>query len=254
MTSAAKDFPRGLAQPDGSLRFGLDALLLAAFVAHHVKIFGGNAICELGSGCGAALLGIALHCPDVRGVGFEREGELVNAARRNASKFALSDRVDFEEMDLVVMDKATPHANAWDVALANPPYGLTRNGRASPSPLRERALRSDGSLTIFCKAAYFLLRHHGYFFCIFEARALARIVCSLTQNRLGLRSILPVRTFAKQAAKRILICARKDAAPDARLDAPLTLHPDCDRDMGKAPRWTEEALTFCPWLAASPRQ
>ena len=66
--SARRLFPRGLEQPEGSLRFGADALLLAAFAARHVEGLsasvksrqqGGLTAAELGCGCGAALLGLA---------------------------------------------------------------------------------------------------------------------------------------------------------------------------------------------------
>ena len=81
--------PAGLEQPEGSLRFGADALLLAAFVTRHLEAkkhryaAGGSLarspgltpvpVAELGSGCGAALLALALRCPQVAGLGLERE-------------------------------------------------------------------------------------------------------------------------------------------------------------------------------------
>ncbi|WP_291438526.1 N-6 DNA methylase [Desulfovibrio sp.] len=108
--SARARFPAGLEQPEGSLRFGADALLLAAFVARHVEAkkhrhvadsspvpFSGLPsgpahvpVAELGSGCGAALLALALRCPQVAGLGLEREEPLVQAARRNADLLGLS--------------------------------------------------------------------------------------------------------------------------------------------------------------------
>ena len=65
--SARQFFPRGLQQPEGSLRFGADALLLAAFAARGVE--GMNearrkqlTAADLGCGCGAALLGFLQGC------------------------------------------------------------------------------------------------------------------------------------------------------------------------------------------------
>lgn len=66
VTTARARFPRGLHQPQDSYRFGADALLLAAFAAESLASLPGTAprqVAELGSGCGAALLGLCLRLP-----------------------------------------------------------------------------------------------------------------------------------------------------------------------------------------------
>lgn len=75
--SARQLFPRGLDQPEGSLRFGADALLLAAFAARHVENLNASrqahlTAAELGCGCGAALLGLSLCCVGITGLGLDR--------------------------------------------------------------------------------------------------------------------------------------------------------------------------------------
>ena len=54
---------------------------------------------------------------------------------------------------------------------------------------------------------------------------------------------VPVKEF--DDALRLLVEARRDAAADCRLLPPLFLHAS---DRGNGPRWTPEALDFCPWL------
>lgn len=108
-TSAARaHFPRGLAQPPGSLRFGLDALLLAAFAAGHCEqrikkdrsgFSPALSVAELGCGCGAVLLGLALRCPHIQGFGLEREEDLLHAARQNAEALGIADRLRFLPAD-----------------------------------------------------------------------------------------------------------------------------------------------------------
>ncbi len=302
--SARRLFPRGLEQPQGSLRFGADALLLAAYAAHGVE--GMNearrkqlTAAELGCGCGAALLALALRCETVTGLGLEREAPLVQAATANALRLGLADRLHFAQADLAdrALLAALPDlpgvngckAGSLDLVLANPPYGV--EGRPSQSHMRERALRgTQGAhvaenrtqvLTVFCRAAAGLLRHQGYFFCIYDALALPHLSSALDASGFGLRGLLPVRTYASRPALRVLVLARKNAAHQCAIEAPLTLHvgkasggkkgtaqtesgqtdtaqidtaqtdtaqTDTAQATTGSPRWSAQALRFCPWL------
>ena len=74
------------------------------------------------------------------------------------------------------------------------------------------------------------------------AEDLSRLLSTLERERLGCRRILPLCPRAGEAAKRVLVLARKDAAAQCRLEAPLPLHD------GQC--WSRGALAFCPWLGA----
>ena len=294
---ARRRFPRGLYQPEGSLRFGADALLLAAFAARHLPPkkngpgeyradkYGPNncgpdncglenrgpdaanpgptLVAELGCGCGAALLGLAMLRPHICGLGLERENPLVLAAVSNAALLGLSKQLHFVDLDLAdgaalsalcvpaqLSDAMEPRAasssrhkagmeqqrgivqpacNRLDAVLANPPYD--RGGRPSPRHMRERALRTTpgadchaSALDTFCRAAAALLRHQGRFFCIYDAQALPRLCVALNAVRLGVRRILPVQGHRDEPALRVLVEARKNAAHDTVLETPLILH------------------------------
>ena len=76
---------------------------------------------------------------------------MLEAARRNARALGLEQSLLFQAADL-----AAPPSQAdgtRDLVLANPPYGLPGQGRASPLALRERALRDAEALHVFCRAA-----------------------------------------------------------------------------------------------------
>jgi len=298
--SARRLFPRGLEQPQGSLRFGADALLLAAYAARGVETMNEArrkqlTAAELGCGCGAALLALALRCDTVTGLGLEREAPLVQAATANALRLGLADRLHFAQADLAdrallaalpalpaVLGVNGGKAGSLDLVLANPPYGV--EGRPSQSHMRERALRgaqgTQGAqvaenrtqvLTVFCRAAAGLLRHQGYFFCIYDALALPLLSSALDAAGFGLRGLLPVRTYASRPALRVLVLARKNAAHQCAIEAPLTLHvgkasggkqdtaqtksgqtataqADTAQATTVSPRWSAQALRFCPWL------
>ena len=250
---------------------------------------------ELGCGCGAALLALALRCGTVTGLGLEREPPLVQAATANALYLGLADRLHFAQADLAdrallaalpalpaVLGVNGGKAGSLDLVLANPPYGV--EGRPSQSHMRERALRgaqgTQGAqvaenrtqvLTVFCRAAAGLLRHQGYFFCIYDALALPLLSSALDAAGFGLRGLLPVRTYASRPALRVLVLARKNAAHQCAIEAPLTLHvgkasggkqdtaqtksgqtataqADTAQATTVSPRWSAQALRFCPWL------
>ena len=276
--NARQLFPRGLEQPEGSLRFGADALLLAAFAARHVESLNASrqahlTAAELGCGCGAALLGLALRCPGITGLGLDREAPLVQAATANAAHLGLTDRLRFAEAELtdrkllseLAGTTGVRHAGKFDLVLANPPYGVA--GRPSSRSMRERALRGAQSeesreyvLQLFCRAAAALLRHQGCFCCIYDAPALPQLCAALNDAGLGLRLLLPVRTYRAKPALRILALARKHAAHETVIETPLTLHTGASTNDNsgtskvtgggkRGPRWSTQALRFCPWLA-----
>lgn len=78
-------FPRGLSQPPGAYRFGLEALLLACLS----KAPPGALALDMGTGCGAAGLALALRCQGLGVVGLERLPELCRAAADNAGRLGL---------------------------------------------------------------------------------------------------------------------------------------------------------------------
>lgn len=249
--TALPHYPRGLVQPEGAYRFGMEALLLAAFAARTLRERRAaereSAVAELGSGCGAALLGVALCSPGSRCLGLEREAVLVAAANANAEMLGLAARVRFCVADVA---QALQDAGPQDVVLANPPWRRAGSGRPSPSRLREKALcggaAPDGdTFPVFCAAAGRLLRHKGAFCCIVPACALTRICAALDGARLGLRRILPLRPHRGEAAHSLLLLAQKGACAEPVLCSPLTLHR-----RAQGPGWTRAALAFCPWLAA----
>lgn len=242
-SAAARHFPRGLEQPAGAFRFSMDALLLACFAPPPV----GRAwrMADLGTGCGVAACALGLRHAGLRGVGIEAEAALAEAARRNLVRLGLADRLDIFHGDL--RDAGTLRAvgrGSRDLVVANPPYREEGSGRRSPLALRRRALAAPpGTLDAFCGAASALLRHHGYFVCVFRAERLSDLLDSLGRHRLGLRRLRCVHARPGRAAALVLAEARKDAKPATLIEPPLTLHAD-----GQGTALSAEALAFCPWL------
>ncbi|MCR5562698.1 MAG: N-6 DNA methylase [Desulfovibrio sp.] len=215
---------------------------------------------ELGTGCGAAILGLALLQSNVCGCGIEIDPALTSAASRNAEHLGLAGRITFLTANIADCGALSDIAGSCSCVIANPPYAFTNEGRPSPHGSREKALREDDAPKLFSRTAHFLLKHHSPFFCIFSANNAARLILALSAARLGVRRILPVAARRGESASRVLVEARRDAADDLRLEAPLVLHPSSflppspSLPRGSEPHgvnWTDEAIRFCPWLCSA---
>lgn len=231
-------FPRGLIQPEGSFRFGEDALLLAALTAKFSPPAG--KVAELGCGCGAALAGLLLLWPEARGLGLDNAEALLAAARENANLLNLSARCEFSQADFTVEKyPAKLPANIFDAAMANPPW--QKAGRPAKTNLREQALRSANPdiMRHFFRAAAHLLRHKGRFYLILPAEALAAAIIQIEGCGLGLRFVQPLKTGAHETVcERIFIQCQKGAKHDVKIYSHLdVLKPD------GAPRdWPDRAF------------
>ena len=269
----APAFPRGLNQPEGSMRFALDSLLLACFAHREFEDQAPHALknpvrerklppslqaqspsChlagELGAGAGSSLIGLLLLNPRLAGLGFELVPELVEAARENATRTGLASRLSFLQADCAELAKEQGQPYL-DLVLANPPFWDEGMGKASTSPLAERARRGRGSLELFCQAARRLLVARGHSYFIYPAAQTARLVHALAKAGLGRPG---------QPAMRVLAEARKDCASDTLVLPDLVLYESSSQDgqegQGDAtPAYTPDATHFCPWLEArTPRR
>lgn len=237
-------FPAGLIQPDNSYRFGLEALLLAAYALQLPQSEDVCRIADLGCGCGASLFAMALARKNCLCLGIDREEELISAARANATLLNLTSCCAFIQGDLA---ETALLAQAWQnkcqLVIANPPWRIL--GRKSQKPLRQRALWAEPeSFGIFCRAAALLLEPLGAFSCIIANAVLKIFSENLQSAGMFISSLLPVKAHSNENARVTLITCRKGPPIQPFYDKPLILW----REDRKNPHWTEQATLFCPWL------
>lgn len=263
-------FPSGLRQPEASMRFALDALLLPCFVRECLILHtarpknplrdqaivpgtrGLLSAADCGCGCGASSLALGLLVPEVKVWGVDREPELISCAKENAASVQLKERVVFSCLDLARLATAQGLAACLgsprpfcDMVQMNPPYWEEGRGHASARPLNEAARRGSNALSLFLAAAKTLLVHHGRLFLIWPARDISACVCALAAAGFGLRTLCCVRPELTRPAVRVLCEAWKGAAAESVLLPDIVLYEEGSTGQRVV---TARAQAFCPWL------
>lgn len=244
-------FPRGLFQPPGSFRFSADALLLAAFAVRHCLPERGAALLDLGCGCGVVGLACLLARPELAVTGVDVQPQLVAAARENAVRLGLETRYGALEADLSTdADASVIAPGGFDVVVANMPYRSAASGRVPRSAARRRALVADETtLPAFLGTAARALTPGGSLGLIYPWSGRETLLRALESFAFPVREILPVRTGTETGARCLIRAEQTDSSSgaDSVLHAPLLLRAE------PGGPYTEEALSFCPWLQPRPR-
>jgi tRNA1(Val) A37 N6-methylase TrmN6 len=116
--------------------------------------------------------------------------------------------------------------NSYGILLTNPPWLEEGKGRASPDPIRARAnAMPEAALDRWIRVLARIAQPDGQLVLVHRADALGRLLAAL-DRRFGAIEILPLHPFAGQAARRILIRARKGSRAPIRLLAGLVLHAE----------------------------
>ncbi|MDR1126471.1 MAG: methyltransferase domain-containing protein [Deltaproteobacteria bacterium] len=261
-TVAARDFfPRGLIQPEGSFRFSIDALLLAAFAARVARPPTGAGqpplLLDLGCGCGVAAFGVMLQRPEFTTIGLDKQTRLLVAAAANAARLGFGRQYRTMAADLEApagqaeLERLFAMRKA-DLVIANPPYHLPGSGRLPASESRRQALFGGaGNLAAFVRASALAAGDTGAVCLIFPFARAEELIARLADYGLQTARKLPVCSKRGEAPFFCLLAAQKNAGPSSGPDSELILYGGNRTGQGGL---TEEALLFCPFLACNPKR
>jgi len=209
-----------VAAVDDTHRFGTDAILLS----HFAMPCGGDAVCELGTGCGAIALRLAAEGSPSAVHGVDIQPDAIALSQRGAAAFAGSPRPTFAVGDWRDPRSIAP-AGAYRRVVCNPPYFPPDSGALSGDPAARTARHEQGdTLDSLCAAAAWLLTSGGRFFLCHRPERLPAVLAALTAHKLEPKRLQPVQKRADTAPWLFLLEARRDGRPGLSWLPPLVLY------------------------------
>lgn len=195
-------------------RIGYRAATDPVFLAAAVPARAGQSVLELGCGVGVASLCLACRVPGLQHTAIEVQPEYAALARRNADAAGVAlNVVDGDVADL----PESLRDQSFDHVFANPPY-YAASGPAAYDAGRDRALREATPLAVWVDAALRRTRPGGWVTLIHLTERLPDLLAALS-GRAGAVTVLPLTAREGQAARRVIVTARKGAR------SPFTLLP-----------------------------
>ena len=213
-----------LIQKENGLTFGTDAFLLASFIKEQRN---GIAV-ELGGGTGIISLLCAsrnkfntIHCIEI-------QEDFANIIGRNAKLNGLDEKVISVHKDIREIKSANIGVEV-EAVFSNPPYMKVDSGKRNEHDEKFLARHEVcGDIGDFCAAAKRLLKHGGYFYCVWRPDRLTDLICSMRENALEPKEMCFVHANTKSAPSVVLVKAKKGAAAGVSVLEPLFLNLDND--------------------------
>ncbi len=213
-----------LIQKKNGLTFGTDAFLLASFIKQQK-----NAIAvELGGGTGVISLLSASREKLGKIYCLEIQKDFAEIIDRNAKLNGLDNKV-VSICDDVRNIKSSDIGNEVDVVFSNPPYMKADSGKRNEHDEKYIARHEVcGNIGDFCACAKRLLKHGGFFYCVWRPDRLVDLICAMRENNLEPKEICFVHANTQSAPSMVLVKAKKGAASGTVIYEPLFLNTDED--------------------------
>jgi len=204
-----------LIQSRAGYRFSIDAVFLSQFVT----VEPGDAVVDLGSGCGIILLILLLTRPVGYGVALEIQSELVSQAARNARLNGVEDKIAVVQGDI----RTPPLAGPWaDLVVCNPPYRQTNSGRINPDP--RRAIAKHEILAVLddiLSAARGLLKKKGRLALIYPCMRLTDLLLHLRRFNLEPKRVQVHYPTLESEGELALLEASLGGRPGLKVSPPI---------------------------------
>ncbi|HRK72121.1 MAG TPA: methyltransferase [Micropepsaceae bacterium] len=206
-------------------RSGQEAVLMAASVPARAR----DQVLELGCGSGAASLALATRIGGVHVTGIDVDEAVLDLARMSAAENGLSERAVFHLGSAAPLEKSLRGRFAH--VMFNPPF---HEARSTKTEARETATHGDDALVAqFARAGLLALKDKGSLTAIIPPARVSELLAAL-HGKAGAITLFPLWPRAGEAARRVIVHARKGSRTPASLMPGLVLH-------GKGQNYTPEA-------------
>ena len=211
-----------LIQESGGLKFGTDALLLAAYIDPSRSY--ARAI-EYGSGTGIISL-LALARDKIQSVSaLEVQQQYAALTERNARLNGLAHRLHAVHTDLREYSLAPDEC--VDIVYTNPPYMRCDTGRANTADEKNAARHEiNGTIYSFLEAAKKHLRYGGAFLAVYRTDRLTDLIDAMRKNKIEPKRMTLVHADASSLPSMVLIEGRAGGGEGLVVTAPLILYRD----------------------------
>lgn len=207
-------------------RYGVDAVLLAAFTAGET---GGRGmkrrkaphILELGCGNGIVSVILSHKIPESTLLGVEIQAEEAERACRNVKLNCLDKRIQIREADVASLGE-TVLPQKFNAVVTNPPY--FRRGGAIPNDASAKYIarhETSADLDAFIRAAAAQLDRDGELFMVHRPDRLVDICCSMRAQGLEPKELQMVMPFPETKPNILLVHGVKGGNSELRVLPPI---------------------------------
>lgn len=203
-------------QPKRGYRAGVDPVFLAAAI----EAKPGQAVLELGTGVGTALLCLMSRVQGLQATGVERDEVMAALARCNAKRNRHAISVHTESIGDLPTEVSQ---NVFDHVFANPPYFPRSRGSSAKDASREGGRGEVTPLSIWVDVATRRTKPGGTVTFIQRANRLPELFGAI-DGRLGGLVVQPLAPRIGRNAELALVHARKGSKAEFVLKSPIYLH------------------------------
>ena len=207
-------------QNKDGLTFGTDAYLLYAYMKKRTK----DTACDFGSGTGVISLLAASKEKYAKIHACELQSDFYDLICDNIKENGLCDRIIAHNCNVCELT-ADFFGKAVEVVFTNPPYMKVDNGKGNINEAKNIARHETcGSIYDFCTAASRVLKHGGYFYCVYRPDRLADLMDALRKSALEPKKMTFVHARLELAPCLVLVEAKKGAGSSLNVTKPLIMY------------------------------
>ena len=205
-----------LIQKKTGLRFGTDAILLAAYV----KAKKTGAALEIGAGSGVVSLLCAAKNKFKKIRLEEIDGSLCEIAEKNIALNGFGKTLSVKNADC----REEKRNEEYDSVFFNPPYFRLGSGKKNPDEIKKNSRHTEnGDISDFCASAARALKFGGEMTAVYRPERMTDLLFAMRENAVEPKRLTAVLPAPHYPPSLILVSGKKGAGPGIFFTAPLVI-------------------------------